>query len=73
MLGTLWPGRNPEVHPQILRYLLGIRRLSGNPEGPYSASLGKSTTGTCSDFAFYRSEAGHYRVPMLYSTSAGRP
>ncbi|KAF3573354.1 hypothetical protein F2Q69_00059526 [Brassica cretica] len=39
-------------------------------EGPYSASLGKATTGTCLDFAFCRSEAGHYRVPMLYSTSA---
>ncbi|KAF2555238.1 hypothetical protein F2Q68_00016536 [Brassica cretica] len=30
-----------------------------------------ATTGTCLDFAFCRSEAGHYRVPMLYSTSAG--
>ncbi|KAF2570489.1 hypothetical protein F2Q70_00002792 [Brassica cretica] len=39
--------------------------------GPYSAFLDKSTTGTCLDFAFCRLEAGHYRVPMLYSTSAG--
>ncbi|KAL0789689.1 hypothetical protein Bca101_005935 [Brassica carinata] len=49
----------------------GVRK---NPEylvlqGPYSAFLGKSTPGTYSDFAFCRSEAGHYRVPMLYSTS----
>ncbi|KAF2555240.1 hypothetical protein F2Q68_00016534 [Brassica cretica] len=30
-----------------------------------------ATTGTCLDFALCRSEAGQYRVPMLYSTSAG--
>ena len=47
----------------------------GNPEylflqGPYSASLGETTTGTCLDFAFYRSEAGNYRVSTMYSTSA---
>ncbi|KAF3508995.1 hypothetical protein F2Q69_00006449 [Brassica cretica] len=40
----------------------------GNPEylfsqGPYSAFLGKNITGTCLDFAFCRSEAGHYREP----------
>ncbi|KAF2578101.1 hypothetical protein F2Q68_00005357 [Brassica cretica] len=51
----------------------GVRK---NPEylvlqGPYSAFLGKTTPGTCSDFSFCRSEAGHYRVPMMYSTSAG--
>ncbi|KAF2584777.1 hypothetical protein F2Q70_00035786 [Brassica cretica] len=39
------PDRNLEVLPQILRSLLGTRRLSGNPEGPYSTSLGKTTTG----------------------------
>ncbi|KAF2538113.1 hypothetical protein F2Q68_00020659 [Brassica cretica] len=38
-------------------------------EGPYSASLGETTTGTCWDFAFYRSEAGHYRVPVLHAAS----
>ncbi|KAF3510434.1 hypothetical protein F2Q69_00007741 [Brassica cretica] len=42
--------------------------LYKNLEGPYSAVQGKSTPGTCSDFAFYRLEAGHYRVHMLYST-----
>ncbi|XP_013665257.1 uncharacterized protein LOC106369681 [Brassica napus] len=31
---------------------------------------GKTTTGTCLDFALCRSEAGHYRVPVLYSTFA---
>ena len=51
-------------------------KFLGNPEylflqGPYSAFLGKTTTDTYLDFAFCRSEAGHYRVPMLYSTSAG--
>ncbi|KAF3564276.1 hypothetical protein DY000_02014738 [Brassica cretica] len=38
--------------------------------GPYSASLGETTTGTCWDFAFYRSETGHYRVPVLHAASA---
>ncbi|KAG5375980.1 hypothetical protein IGI04_040576 [Brassica rapa subsp. trilocularis] len=38
--------------------------------GPYSASLGVTTTGTRLDFAFYRSEAGHYRVPVLHAASA---
>ncbi|KAF3598674.1 hypothetical protein F2Q69_00035098 [Brassica cretica] len=42
-----------------------------NKEGPYSAVLGKTTTGTCLDFACCSSEDDHYRVPMLYSTSAG--
>ncbi|KAF2610699.1 hypothetical protein F2Q70_00012430 [Brassica cretica] len=37
-------------------------------QGPYAAFQGKSTPGTCSDFAFCRSEAGHYLVHMLYST-----
>ncbi|KAF2605884.1 hypothetical protein F2Q68_00043874 [Brassica cretica] len=68
-------GWNPEelggssLDPEIL--LIGTRRLWGNPEGLYSAFLGKTATGTCLDFAFCRSEAGHYRVPMLYYTSAG--
>ncbi|KAF3545830.1 hypothetical protein DY000_02006609 [Brassica cretica] len=59
-------------------FALQTRRLHGDPkvlnnqEGPYSAFLGKTTPNTCLDFAFCRSEAGHYRVPMLYSTSAGR-
>ncbi|KAF2558043.1 hypothetical protein F2Q68_00016832 [Brassica cretica] len=39
-------------------------------QGPYSASLGETTTGTCWDFAFYRSEAGHYRVLVLHAASA---
>ncbi|KAF2561836.1 hypothetical protein F2Q70_00016939 [Brassica cretica] len=49
----------------------------GNPkylvfsQGLYSVFLGKTTTGTCLDFTFCCSEAGHYRVPMMYSTSAG--
>ncbi|KAF3552603.1 hypothetical protein DY000_02006917 [Brassica cretica] len=42
-----------------------------NPEGLYSAFLGKTTSGTCSDLALCRSEAGHYRVSMLHSASAG--
>ncbi|KAF2574026.1 hypothetical protein F2Q70_00003253 [Brassica cretica] len=42
-----------------------------NQSGPYPFFLGITTTGTCLDFAFCRSEAGHYRVPVLYSTSAG--
>ncbi|KAF2559568.1 hypothetical protein F2Q68_00016786 [Brassica cretica] len=39
-------------------------------QGPYSASLGETTTGTCWDFAFYHSEAGYYRVPVLHAASA---
>ncbi|KAF2538743.1 hypothetical protein F2Q68_00021783 [Brassica cretica] len=48
-----------------------LEGLSRNEEvGPYSASLGETTTGTCWDFTFYRSEAGHYRVPVLHAASA---
>ena len=60
----------------ISRACIWARSSLENPkylflQGPYSAFLGKTTTGTCSDFAFCHSEAGHYRVPMLYSTSVG--
>ncbi|KAF3610817.1 hypothetical protein DY000_02049170 [Brassica cretica] len=42
-----------------------------DPEGPYSAFLGETTTGTCWDFAFYHSEAGYYRCQTLpLSTSS---
>ncbi|KAF2554925.1 hypothetical protein F2Q68_00016173 [Brassica cretica] len=58
---------------QTLRSYLGPR-VREKPEflvlqGPYSASLEETTTGTSSDFAFYRSKAGHYRVPMLNAAS----
>ncbi|KAF3522328.1 hypothetical protein F2Q69_00048423 [Brassica cretica] len=44
-----------------------------DPEGPYSAILGEATTGTCWDIAFYHSEAGHYRVPVLHSAFCRKP
>ncbi|KAF3584752.1 hypothetical protein F2Q69_00029266 [Brassica cretica] len=34
---------------------------------------GEATTGTCWDFAFYLSEAGHYRVPMLHAAFCRMP
>ncbi|KAF2559235.1 hypothetical protein F2Q68_00016374 [Brassica cretica] len=42
----------------------------GEPGGTVLRLLRQTTTGTCLNFAFCRSEAGHYRVPMMYSTSA---
>ncbi|KAF3550566.1 hypothetical protein DY000_02007202 [Brassica cretica] len=33
-------------------FIFGTLRPDRNPKGPYSASLGKATTGTCLDFAF---------------------
>ncbi|KAF3566603.1 hypothetical protein DY000_02014347 [Brassica cretica] len=68
MVGTrrpLSPYKNPEVSS------LDTEIFDWNPKGPYSAFLGKATAGTYLDFAFCRSEAGRYRDPMLYSTSAG--
>ncbi|KAF3612022.1 hypothetical protein DY000_02048087 [Brassica cretica] len=34
---------------------------------------GEATTGTCWDFAFYLSEAGHYRVPVLHAAFCRMP
>ncbi|KAF2601767.1 hypothetical protein F2Q70_00025986 [Brassica cretica] len=34
---------------------------------PHSAILGEATLGTCWGIAFYRSEAGHYRVLVLHA------
>ncbi|KAF3560466.1 hypothetical protein F2Q69_00013529 [Brassica cretica] len=34
-------------------------------KGPHSATLGEATLGTCWGIAFYRSVAGHHRVPVL--------
>ncbi|KAF3552956.1 hypothetical protein F2Q69_00013531 [Brassica cretica] len=47
--------------------------LNFNFKGPYSAILVEATTGTCWDFAFYCSEAGHYRVPMLHVSFCRKP
>ena len=65
---------------------MGTRRLHGDPKvlnnpgvfslnfkGTYSAILGEATTGTCWDFAFFRSDAGHYRVPMLHAAFCRKP
>ncbi|KAF3517452.1 hypothetical protein DY000_02060116 [Brassica cretica] len=56
---AMWEPEDSSIDPEIR---FGSRRPYGNPEGPYSAFLGKTTTCTCSDLAFCRSEAGHYRV-----------
>ncbi|KAF3597017.1 hypothetical protein DY000_02020548 [Brassica cretica] len=34
---------------------------------------GEATTGTCWDFAFYHSEAGHYRVLVLHAAFSRKP
>ncbi|KAF3591481.1 hypothetical protein DY000_02021727 [Brassica cretica] len=75
---------DPEVesNPNLFK----TRRLHGDPKvldnpgafdlyfkGPYAVILGEATTGTCWDFAFYRSEAGHYRVPVLHAAFCRNP
>ncbi|KAF2620781.1 hypothetical protein F2Q68_00039762 [Brassica cretica] len=54
----------PEVIKNLEFYLFQFK-------GPYSACLGEAATDTCWDFAFCRSGAGHYRVPVLHAASAG--
>ncbi|KAF3533236.1 hypothetical protein DY000_02040207 [Brassica cretica] len=44
-----------------------------DPEGPHSAILGEATLGTCWGIAFYHSEAGHYRVPVLHAAFCRKP
>ncbi|WZY86811.1 hypothetical protein YC2023_033195 [Brassica napus] len=56
----------------------GTRRSFGNPEVPSDLEVvvgpeGEATTGTCWDFTFYRSEAGHYRVPVLHAAFCRKP
>jgi len=68
----MWEPIGSRLHPEII-FGPGVRK---NPEflvlqRPYSAFLGKATTGTCSDLAFCRSEARHYRVHMVHVASAG--
>ncbi|KAG5392731.1 hypothetical protein IGI04_022694 [Brassica rapa subsp. trilocularis] len=48
-------------------------RSAVESRGPYSAILGEATTGTCWDFTFYLSEAGHYRVPVLHAAFCRKP
>ncbi|KAF3548639.1 hypothetical protein DY000_02007479 [Brassica cretica] len=59
---------DPEFGPGVIKnlevYLFQFK-------GPYSACLNEAATDTCWDFAFCRSEAGHYRVPALHAASAG--
>ncbi|KAF3602225.1 hypothetical protein F2Q69_00035317 [Brassica cretica] len=59
------------LDPEIRGFLMPqLNCRTHGPWGPYSASLGETTTGTCWDFAYYHSEAGHYRVPVLHAASA---
>ncbi|KAF2560902.1 hypothetical protein F2Q70_00016823 [Brassica cretica] len=51
---------------------LGILESFGN----FLISLGpggEATLGTCWGIAFYRSEAGHYRVPVLHVAFCRKP
>ncbi|KAF3585653.1 hypothetical protein F2Q69_00030746 [Brassica cretica] len=66
---------DPGVSWRILISLGSGGRCLGNPwvldpEGPHSATLGETTLRTCWGIAFYRSEAGHYQVPVLHLLSA---
>ena len=75
-----------QVLKKFVQDLFRTRRLHGDPKvvnnpgvfdwyfkGPYSAILGEATTGTCWDFAFYRSETGHYRVLVLHAAFCRKP
>ncbi|KAF2587253.1 hypothetical protein F2Q70_00035886 [Brassica cretica] len=42
-------------------------------KGPHSAILDEATLGTCWGIAFYRSEAGHYRVLVLHAAFCRKP
>ncbi|WZZ61290.1 hypothetical protein YC2023_061397 [Brassica napus] len=62
---------NPEVplDPEVVfRTLRSFRNLEIGWEPG-----GEATTGTCWDFTFYRSEADHYRVPMLHAALCRKP
>ncbi|WZZ50822.1 hypothetical protein YC2023_050929 [Brassica napus] len=62
---------NPEVplDPEV-----GFRTLRSfwDPEVDWEPR-GEATIGTCWDFAFYRSETGHYRVPVLHASFCRKP
>ncbi|KAF2576163.1 hypothetical protein F2Q70_00002834 [Brassica cretica] len=75
LLVYLFDSKSPPSGRLSLIARPGVRK---NPEyvvlhGPYSAFLGKITPGTCSDFAFCRSEAGLYRVPMSIGLNGLKP
>ncbi|KAF2544742.1 hypothetical protein F2Q70_00022638 [Brassica cretica] len=66
---------DPGVSWRILISLGSGGRCLGNPwvldpEGPHSATLGETTLRTYWGIPFYRSEAGHYQVPVLHLLSA---
>ncbi|KAF3590525.1 hypothetical protein DY000_02022118 [Brassica cretica] len=70
--------RDPGVGWRILIILGPGGHFLGNPwvsdtEGPHSAILGEAILGTCWGIAFYRSEAGHYRVPVLHAVFCRKP
>ncbi|KAF2534685.1 hypothetical protein F2Q70_00030025 [Brassica cretica] len=60
---------SPEVplDPEVVFRPGGYKEPGGLP------FPGEATTGTCWDFAFYRSEAGHYRAPMLHAAFCRKP
>ncbi|KAF3597709.1 hypothetical protein DY000_02022125 [Brassica cretica] len=69
---------DPEVGWRILIILGPGGHFLGNPwvldpEGPHSAILGEATLGTYWGIAFYRSEAGHYRVLVLHAAFCRKP
>ncbi|KAF3593572.1 hypothetical protein DY000_02022837 [Brassica cretica] len=42
-------------------------------KGPHYATLAEATLGTCWGISFYRSEAGHYRFPVLHAAFGRKP
>ncbi|KAF2552459.1 hypothetical protein F2Q68_00034469 [Brassica cretica] len=48
-------------------------RSAAESQGPYTAILSEATTRTYWDFAFYRSETGHFRVPVMHAAFCRKP
>ena len=55
------------------KFSITLGHLVCSLKGPYAATLGEASTGTCGDFVFYFSEASHYRVPVLHSAFCRKP
>ncbi|KAF3600899.1 hypothetical protein F2Q69_00035611 [Brassica cretica] len=66
-LGTSRPWNPWVLDPEVSEP--GIKVL----KGPHSAILDEATLGTCWGIAFYRSEAGHYRVLVLHAAFCRKP
>ncbi|KAF3596677.1 hypothetical protein DY000_02022325 [Brassica cretica] len=67
--GGLFLGNPRVLDPESSFSEPGIKVL----KGPHSAILGEATLGTYWGIAFYRSEAGHYRVHVLHAAFCRKP